>query len=316
MTGKLGPEALSRVLSRTGVDRDEVLVGPAYGEDAAVLSIGGERLVVSSDPISLAAERAGTIAVHVAANDIAASGADPAFLQSVVFVPDADLLGRITEQLDREAGSLGVAIVGGHTEVAEYLPRPLLVLTCMGIADRLTPTAGAEPGDSVLLTKGAAIEATAILATDFGEESGLPTETLERGEAFFAELSVVPDARALREHANALHDPTEAGVLGGLYELAHASEVRIEVDGGKIQVREPTEALCSALGIDPLRAFGSGALLATVPSGSVGEALSALSEAGIEASEIGRVGEGGPALVLDGETVADPPRESTYPLWE
>ncbi len=316
MTGKIGPEELSRVLARTGVDREEVLLGPAYGEDAAVLSVGGERLVVSSDPISLAADRAGTIAVHVAANDIAASGADPAFLQSVVFVPDAELLETITEQLDREAGSLGVAIVGGHTEIADYLPRPLLVLTCLGIADRLTPTSGAEPGHRLLLTKGAAIEATAILATDFGEESGLPAETLERGEAFFSELSVVPDARILREHATAMHDPTEAGVLGGLYELAHASEVRIDVEREAIGIREPTEALCSAMGVDPLRAFGSGALLASVPSEAVGEALSALSKAGIEASEIGRVREGGPALVLDGETVADPPRESTYPLWE
>ena len=316
MTGKLGPEALSRVLSRTGVDRDDVLVGPAYGEDAAVLAIGDERLVVSSDPISLAAERAGTIAVHVATNDVAASGADPRFLQSVVFVPDADLLETITDQLDLEATELGVAIVGGHTEVAEYLPRPLLVLTCMGIADRPTPTSGAKPGDRVLLTKGAAIEATAILATDFGDESGLPVETLERGEAFFSELSVVPDARILREHANAMHDPTEAGVLGGLYELAHASGVRIDVERERIGIREPTDALCSALGIDPLRAFASGALLATVPPADVETALASLSDAGIEASEIGRVREGDPALVLDGETISEVPREATYPLWE
>ncbi|WP_331233465.1 AIR synthase family protein [Natronorarus salvus] len=316
MTGKIGPEELSRVLSRTGVDQEDVLVGPAYGEDAAVLSIGGERLVVSSDPISLAADRAGTIAVHVAANDVAASGADPRFLQSVVFVPDLSLLEVVTDQLDREATDLGVAIVGGHTEVAEYLPRPLLVLTCMGIADRLTPTSGAEPGDRVLLTKGAAIEATAILATDFVEESGLTEELLARAEAFFSELSVVPEARLLRERANSMHDPTEAGVLGGLYELAHASDVRIDVEREAVGIREPTDALCSAMGIDPLRAFGSGALLATVPSAGVDGALAALSGDGIGASEIGRVSEGGPSLVLDGETITDPPRESTYPLWE
>ena len=319
MIGKVDPETLAKeVFARTGASDPSVVCGPAYGEDAAAIEIGDETLVVSTDPISLAAERAGTLGVHIACNDVAASGGDPSWLMSTVFVPagDEDALSTITEQLHTAADSLGASIVGGHTEYTAMIDRPLLSLTAFGLADRFIPTGGAEPGDRVLLTKGAGIEATAILATDFRDDADVPSETLAAGETYFEEISVVPDARVVRSYATSMHDPTEGGVLAGLVELARASEVHVELEREDVPVREPTARLCAALGVDPLRTFGSGALLATVPEAAVEEVLAALDDAEIDGAVIGVVSDGDSGVTLDGEQIEEPVVDDCYPLWE
>ena len=297
MIGKLDPDALGRVLERTGASSADLLTGAAYGEDAAAIDLGGgETLVVSSDPISLAAERAGTLGVAVACNDVAASGADPEFLANVIFLPEKsdETLTTLTDQLDAAADGLGVTIVGGHTEYVPALKRPLLSLTAFGRTDRYVPTSGAQPGDKLLLTKGAAIEGTGILATDFAadvREAGVKEATLDRAADFFTEISIVPEARLLGAVATAMHDPTEGGIVTGCVELAAASGVDLAVDSASIPIRPETAAICAAMGVDPLRIFGSGALLAAVPPESVERALDGLAEAGIDAAVIGEVHE-------------------------
>ncbi|EFW90473.1 AIR synthase related protein domain protein [Haladaptatus paucihalophilus DX253] len=315
MIGKLDPEHLALVVSRTGASDEAVSVGPGYGEDAAAIEVGERTLVVSSDPLSLARERLGTLAVNVASNDVACSGADPRWLTNVVFLPDDDreTLDVVTRQIDEAATELDIAIVGGHSEYAPDLSRPMVTMTCMGLADEFVPTGGAEPGDRLILTKGAGIEGTAILATDFRAEVG---PAAERGESFFEEISVAEDARHLREYAHAMHDPTEGGVVTGLLEMAEASGVRLEVARDDVPVRDATRDLCDTMGVDPLRIFGSGALLAAVPEGSVEEALDAVRGAGIPAAVVGRVVEGDGALALDDAEVTDPPRDELYALWE
>ncbi|WP_114578575.1 AIR synthase family protein [Saliphagus sp. LR7] len=319
MPGKVSPELLEHVFDRTGADDPAVLQGPADGEDAAAIACEGGTLVVSSDPISLAASEVGRLGVHVACNDVAASGADPRWLTVVIMLPggaEREVLETVSAELDAAAREVGAAIVGGHSEYVDALERPLLSLTAMGPTDRFVPTGGAEPGDRVLVTKAAAIEGTAILAADFGKELAVPDDVRERALAFFEEVSVVPDGRRLREAASAMHDPTEGGVAAGLAEVARASGVRLEVDREAIPIRPETETLCGAAGVDPLRIFGSGALLATVSAGSVDEALAALESAGIDAAAIGTVEAGDPALILDGEPVAEPIEDELYPLWE
>lgn len=328
MGGKLDPDALAAVLDRTGELADDVRLGPAYGEDAAVIDLGDERLVVSSDPISLAAERIGTLGVHVACNDVAVCGADPEFLTAVLLVPtrrngtgdhsQSDRAEAIMADVAQAAGDLGVSIVGGHTEHVDQLSRPLLSMTAMGRTDRAIRTGDAQPGDRILLTKGAGIEATAILATDFRDNlADVSAATVERAAGFFDELSVVSDARVLREYASSMHDPTEGGVVDGLIELATASGVELVVDSSAVPVREETARLCDALDVDPFCAFGSGAALATVPVEDVEAALASLADAEIEAAEIGSVRDTtDPALVLDGERRTDPSREALYALWD
>jgi len=321
MIGKVDPDSLRElVLGRTGAPDDRVLQGPAYGEDTAAIELEGGILVVNADPISMAVGHIGTLGVDVAANDVAASGADPEWLTSVVFLPGEEgTLDPIADQLDEAARRLGVAIVGGHSEFAPALGSPMLVLTCFGLTDRYVPTGGAEPGDRIVLTKGAGIEATAILATDFRDrlEGRVPDATLESAEGFYDEVSVVPDAAVLRAYAHAMHDPTEGGLVDGLLELAAASGVRLEIEREAIPVREETRQLCEAMGVDPLRTFGSGSLLAAVPPGSTDEALADLEGAGIEGAVVGTVeGSERPALVLGGETFTEPVRDDMYALWE
>jgi len=330
MTGKLGPEALAEVLAATGADDAAVDVGPTYGEDAAAIDLAGAEstLVVATDPLSLAADAVGKLAVHVACNDVAASGADPRWLTHTLFLPDDDPAPRrtVTEQVDATARDLGVAIVGGHTEVLPSLERPLCSMTALGTTDRFVSSGGAEPGDRLLLTKGAGIEATAILATDFREEcaeAGVSAATLDAAGEFLDEVSVVPDAAAVRDAATAMHDPTEGGLLTALVETASASGTVLTVDRDRVPVRPETRACCDALGVDPLATFGSGALLAAVPPERVDAATNALTAAGIDVGEIGEVrrpddseGSDTGAVFLDGDPIDEAPRDELYPLWE
>jgi len=317
MVGKVPPEDLERVFDRLGASPESVRQGPAYGEDAAALRVGEETLVVSTDPVSLAAERAGTLGVHVACNDVAVSGADPAWLTVTAFVPsdDPEVLDDVTRQVDAAARAVDVAIVGGHSEYSDDLSRPTLSLTCLGVADRFVPTGGANPGDRVVLTKGAGIEGTAILATDFRDEADVDESVIAEAAGYFAEMSVLPDARATREYATAMHDPTEGGLVDGLLEFAVASGVDLHVDSEAVPVREPTRALCDAMGVDPFRTFGSGALVATVPPDAVDAALADLAAADIDAAVVGDVETGDGRLHVDGETFDEPVRDDLYDLW-
>ncbi|RQG91302.1 hydrogenase expression protein [Natrarchaeobius halalkaliphilus] len=337
MPGKVPPdELLAHVFDRTDSGADEtILQGPAEGEDAAVIDWPGGDLVVSSDPISLAASQVGTLGVYVACNDVAASGADPRWLTVVVLLPGSEretdglrhssdgdvatgetLLETIMTDLEAAAADVGATIVGGHSEYVDQIERPLISLTAMGATDSFVRTGGAEPGDAVILTKAPGIEGTAILAADFGDTLDVDDAIRDRAEQFLAEISVVPDARAVREYATAMHDPTEGGVAAGLLEIARASNVRLEIDREAVTVRPETEALCAAAGVDPLCIFGSGALLATVPQAALGGCLDTLTEAGVEATAIGTVGSGEPELRLDSTSITEPIEDDLYPLWE
>ncbi|WP_435335909.1 AIR synthase family protein [Haloarchaeobius sp. TZWWS8] len=322
---KLSPADLDRyIFSRTGAPNDDLLVGPGYGEDAAAIATDDGTMVVSTDPISLAAERIGTLGVAIASNDVAACGGRPEWLVSTIMLPepDVELLDEVTAQLDAESKRLGITIVGGHTETVAGLERPLLSITCMGPTDRYVPTSSAAPGDVVLLTKGAGIEGTAVLATDFRDaldEAGVDASTVDRAVGFFDDISVMPEAAVLSPVATAMHDPTEGGVLNGLVELACASDVRIEVDADDVPVRDETRALCDAMGVDPLLILGSGALLATVPGDDVDDALAALDAEGIDATALATVEEttsvAEPGVVYDGQQYAGGVRDEMYDLW-
>jgi hydrogenase expression/formation protein HypE len=322
MLGKVPPDELAAlVLGRTGATDDRVLQGPAYGEDAGVVELGDEALVVSPDPVSMAVGRVGRLGVDVACNDVAAAGGDPAWLTNVLLLPDddEDVLDDVTRQVDRAGDRLGVAVVAGHSEYVPALDRPMLVLTCLGPADRYVPTGGADPGDAVVLTKRAAVEGTAILATDFQELLGeaVPAPVLDRAAGFYDEVSVVPEATVLRAYASAMHDPTEGGLVDGFLEVATASGVALDVDPDATPVADETRALCEAAGVDPFRIFGSGALVATVPDAEVEAAMAALRNEGIEATVVGTVRAADEPELRLGEAVhRDPVRDDMYDLWE
>ncbi|HEY8342424.1 MAG TPA: AIR synthase family protein [Calditerricola sp.] len=306
-TGKLPPELLQRfVLQRTGTRRPEVRLGAALGEDAAALDLGGDLCVAASDPITGAGRQAGWLAVHVNCNDIAATGAEPVGILLTVLLPEgatAADLEDIMAGAEEAARETGCQIIGGHTEVTPGLPQALVIATALGRAprDRLVSSGGARPGDEIILTKWAGLEGTAILAVDFPDElavRGVDAATLESAARLGRWLSVLPEARIAASHgAHAMHDVTEGGVLGAVYELLHASsvtcgrELGCQLEAAAIPVRPETSAICAALGADPLRLIGSGALVVATDRGDA--LVEELAAAGIPAARIGRVTAGG-----------------------
>lgn len=301
MGGKLPPELLTKyVLSRIGVRDRSVIVGPTIGEDAAIIDVGeGKILALHADPITGAIESIGWLAVHIACNDIAVRGVKPRWLLPVLLLPEdvgEDVLDTITRQMDEAARELGVAIVGGHSEYTPGLKRPIVSMTAVGLSEngRYITTSGARVGDTVIMTKTAAVEGTAILSTDFRDvllELGVPQDVLERGRRFLRGISVVREALTLADAdlVTAMHDPTEGGVLGGLIEIAYASNKTVEIWEEFIPVAEETRSIVEALELDPLKLISSGTLIATVPSKRAGEALELLKGIGVEATAIGRV---------------------------
>ncbi len=319
--GKVPPDILERaVLSRLGVRRQDVLVHARLGEDSAAIDFGEFACVLSTDPITGAGANIGWLAVHVACNDVATMGAEPIGVLSTLLLPegssDADIT-RIVGDIHRAAVELGIEVLGGHTEITPDIPNPILSLTSVGrvLKQRLVTSAGARPGDVVILTKAAALEGTAILASDFAGflQDKIPAETLQRAQDFIKHISVVTDGVvAAMNGATAMHDPTEGGVIGALFELAEASGVGLEIEADQIPVLPETQQIAAIFGVDPLRLISSGAMLITARSAK--PILEALSQQGVPATVIGRVTAGDRILIRDGRRLGIEPPERDE-LW-
>jgi hydrogenase expression/formation protein HypE len=297
--GKLPHAFLKRMIRYSGSPDRRVIMGPRIGEDAAVVDLGGECLILKTDPITYAVDEIGWYAVHVNANDIATMGARPKWLQVSLLLPQEITRKRIEsifEQIDRACKGLGIAVTGGHTEVNPWIDRPIIVGDMHGLCKKkdLVFTAGAKEGDSIVLTKGAGIEGTAVLARE------KKAHLLQKfSEAFVRRagrylydpgISVVPEALiGARLGANSMHDPTEGGVATGLYEISTASGKGLTIEEDAIIVRDETRRICDFFGLDPLGLMGSGALLLTLPPRRVDAYLDAVKEEGVEASVIGQM---------------------------
>ncbi len=293
--GKLSSAELrAQVLPYRGSSRPDVLLGPGVGLDSAVIDLGGDVCVISSDPITGAGQGAGRLAVTVATNDVAAHGAQPVGVQVVLLLPEQaapGALAGIMQEIDAEARRLGVAVLGGHTEITSRVQDTVIVVTAVGRAprDQWVSAAGARPGDAMVVTKGVGLEGTAILATDFRDElaAALGEELVARAAAFGRELSVVEDAlTAAGAGARAMHDVTEGGLLGAVEEMCEAAGVGCELWTDRVPVRAETEVICAHLGLDPLGLLSSGSLLIAAPDGEA--VVEALERKSIVAACIGR----------------------------
>ncbi len=297
--GKLQPETLKKiVLSRLGVDNPRVLLGPHIGEDASVIDFGQKALVVHSDPITGAIENLGWLAVNVCANDIATRGVRPQWMLIVILLPENTTeakLKTLTTQIDEAAKRLRIAVVGGHSEVTPNISRPIIIATAIGETqkNRFVKTSDAQPNDTLIMTKSAAIEGTAILASELAAqlESKIDKRTLEKAQHSIKMTSVVEDALTAVKAGgvHAMHDATEGGIASGLQEIAWASNVGLIAYEEKIPISNETEAICRLLGIDPLKTIGSGALIISCEPKSTKKIAAALKKKGIKASIIGKV---------------------------
>jgi len=301
-SGKLPVSLLQQCIRFRGAPDRRVLVGPTFGEDAAVIDLGGQCLILKSDPVTFTADEIGWYAVNVNANDVAVMGARPAWFQATIIVPPgthAAVVRGIFRDIDRSARQLGIAVTGGHTEVSPSVRQPIVAGDMQGIVSRkrLVRSAGARPDDVILLTKAAGIEGTSILARTFSRAARTVLGAqCQRAAARFHRkpgISVVAEALlAAPAGATAMHDPTEGGVAAGLFEMAAASGRRFVVDLDCIPVLPPTTDLCAHFGLRPLGLIGSGALLLTVSPQRAAGIQRRLRRARIPVTCIGRVARG------------------------
>jgi len=321
-TGKVTPELFSKViLEHLGARDREVLVGPQHGVDVGVVRVApGVVMAVTADPVFVVPaygwERAAWFAVHILASDASTSGLPIRFMTVDLNLPpdlsDEDL-STLWKAYSRACEDLGIAVVTGHTGRYDGCAWPMVggaACFALGPEDAYVTPTMARPGDRVVVTKGAAIEATALFAATFPDRlaKGVGKKTARAADALFDQMTVVPEARVaagygLRDGGvTAMHDATEGGVLGGLIEVATASKVGMRIDLEAIPVLPEVKAVCEHVGMDPYISISEGTLIATVRPEHAGGFLKALQDKNIHAAEVGEITDNadGVSLVEDG----------------
>lgn len=298
--GKLPTEDLTKLLHDYAPHDARLIVGASVGEDAAVIDMGDRYLVAKTDPITFATAEIGWYAVHVNANDVACMGATPRWFLATLLLPENQttlpLVDKIFKQIHTACADLNITLVGGHTEITHKLDRQLVIGQMLGevAPDKMVSSSGALIGDDLILSKGIAIEGTAIIASemrnlllaDFGED------VLNNYARFLHEpgISVVKDAAiALNTGGvHALHDPTEGGLATGLHELAQAANVGLEIYDEQLPYLPESNVLCQYFGLDPLGVIASGALLIAADPQFTPQIIAALNQEGLKGTKIGR----------------------------
>lgn len=330
--GKLTDEQLeSLVLSRLPKLSSHTLSGAGIGADCAWLKTGENLLVTSSDPITAGGSESGTLAIHVSCNDIAACGVQPTGILIVIIAPPSateEEICSIVDQASREAGKLGVDIVGGHTEVSDCVNRFVVISTAFGVVEKGTPVplGHALPGDKLIITKTGAIEGSFIAANEHSDKltGKIPAEYIEEAKTYSELISVVKEGTILgplasasgslredgfpRSCVNLMHDVTEGGVMGAAFEMADFSHVGVTLDERLVPFTDCSRAICGALNLDPYRLISSGALM--IASSEPERVIEALGREGIRATVIGEfteLSEGAKTINADGEIGIMPP---------
>jgi len=307
--GKISPEAFSQfIYPHLGTPSNAVLFGPQSGGDVGVVRVApGMVMVATTDPVFVVPqygwERAAWFAVHILASDAATSALPPTLMTVDLNLP----LSMTTEDFaafwqawDRACQALNITILSGHTARYQGCEFPMVggaTVMSLGSEDQYVTPAMAEPGDVLLCTKGAAIEATGLFAATFPEwmTKALGASLYEAADGLFDRMSVVEDARlvasvGVRDRGvTAMHDATEGGVVGGVFEIADCSRVGIELWEDAVIIRPEVKAMMDVTGIDPFISISEGTLLFTAKSDRVDAMMAVLRDAGIEVSVIGRI---------------------------
>jgi hydrogenase maturation factor len=300
--GKLRATTLQALLDKRPIKDPRVVVGPKVGEDAAVIDLGDRYLVATADPITFATDEIARYALQVNANDVAVRGARPRWFLATLLLPEGrttdESVERLFAELHEACDELDVALVGGHTEIAHGLARPVIAGAMLGevAKDKLVTTGGARVGDAVVMTKGVPLEGAAVIAREREAEllaHGVRASVIRKARGFLKApgLSVLPEVEIACELAevHAMHDPTEGGIATALHELAEAAGVGLRIDGDRVMVLPEGRELCAAFGLDPLGTIASGALLLTLAPADAGIVIHALAREGIDSHFIGQV---------------------------
>ena len=316
--GKVSESVLKRsVLKQMHTKRPEVVIGAAVGEDCAALKLQEDELfVLSIDPITGTSKDIGFLAVHVTMNDIASAGAQPIGIMVSALLPESveePELREMMRQVDAACAEIGIQAMGGHTEITRAVNQPILTVTGVGKVKngKLVTTGGLRPGQELVVTKWIGLEGTSILAKEKEREllERFAPSFIETAQGFDRYLSVVPEAAtAVKSGVSAMHDVTEGGIFGALWEMAEASGVGLEIDLKKIPVRQETVEICNFFDINPYGLISSGSMLIAVDNGY--GLVRELEKDGIHSAVIGKATDGNDRIVVnrDERRFLEPPK--------
>ncbi len=311
--GKVPTEILKEVIfSNIKHRRPEVLVRPNIGEDCAVVDFGEYVCVMSTDPITGAIKDIGSLAVHISCNDIASSGVEPLGIMLTIMAPPnttKEDLGFVMAEANKAAASINVEIIGGHTEITDAVNRMVINATAIGrqLKSKLVLSKGARLGDAVLMTKHAGLEGVAILARDLEDQlkDKISTNIIKSAQDFSKDISVVKEGiLASTIGVNSMHDVTEGGIFGALWELGEASGLGIEVYENNINVRNETIEICEQFSINPMRLISSGVMVMTLPQSKKDLLIDAFKKENMEIKEIGKMVEKD-RIIINGEQIRE-----------
>lgn len=321
--GKLNFEDLRKIiLDNKTIKREEVKVRNDVGEDCSIIDFGECEAIFSTDPITGANKDIGKLAVHINCNDIASSGGEPIGIMVTILAPISSTLDEINKvmyEIDQEASKIGIEIIGGHTEITSAVNKMVVSVTVIGKAlkGKAIKTAGAEEGDDIIITKDIGIEGTYILINDYEEiiKRELSEEEVILGKTLINKLSVLKEGKIAGEFGvNSMHDITEGGLIGALFEVAMASGKGFKIYNDKIPILDITKKLSNLFQIDPLRLISSGSMLITTKNGK--GLVKILKENGIKGTIIGKIYNNNNILVDDNEEIVieAPKRDEIYNL--
>lgn len=324
-TGKLDSRLLEEIVFKNiKYKRPEVITRPGIGEDCAVVDFGAYECVMSTDPITAAASEIGKLAVHISCNDIASNGVEPLGIMLTVLLPVGTTKEQV-EEIMKQAGQvsedLGVEIIGGHTEITPAVTKPVIVSTAIGRGAKWAsqPAGNMKPGDYILMTKQAGLEGTGIIAGDFREALSdyLTEEEFREAARMLEQVSVVKEGViAGKIGTSGMHDITEGGILGAVWEMCDIAKTGAEVWIDKVPVAEVTKKLCDRFDIDYLRLISSGSMMIMVHAEVKEQMENELRDAGVPVACIGRIcpREEGVCMVVGGEKIeiAPPASDELY----
>lgn len=307
--GKVPENVLKRsVLKQIKTKRPEVILGAGIGEDCAAIALEpDEVMVLSTDPITGATADVGRWAVMVSANDIASSGAEVVgMLVCAMLPPDIteQEIKAVMEQIESTCEELKIQVVGGHTEITDGVSRPILTVTGIGKVkkDKLLATKGAKPGQDIVITKWIGLEGTAILAKEREEMllKRFPRHMIDEAKAYEEMLSVIPEAAtAMKSNVSAMHDITEGGVFGALWEMAESAGVGLTVDLKELPIKQTTVEICNFFDINPYELMSSGSMLIVTDKGH--DLVRELEKTHIHGTVVGKVTDSHDRIVVNGE---------------
>lgn len=310
--GKVPENVLKRsVFKQIKFKRDEVLIHPGVGEDCAAVALEpDEVLVLSTDPITGAVSDIGTLAIHVTANDLASAGAEPVGVLLTILLPqsaeEADLKS-LMKEMGAACESLNIEIIGGHTEVTGVVNQPVVTVTGVGKAkkDAVVSTKGAQPGQDIVVTKWIGLEGTSIVAASKEKElrERYSQEFIDRAKGFIQYISVVKEGLAARDFGvSAMHDVTEGGIFGALWEVAVAGGVGLLVDLKKVPLKQETVEICEFFDLNPYQLISSGSMLIACDRGH--DLVKELEKIGIHSAVVGKFTDNNDKVIVydEGET--------------